>query len=162
MATRGNPLSRDHVEALNLIDIEFSDNNFKKISERWKEYFDNLCQNPEKEEQIVVWRARNEEFLTNLLDEMGKSLGYKFDKVLLKRGIYFPRGHEQMEMEYQIIRKGMVDIMMGEKELPINIAKADIEIDVDKQRELQDLMIQYYKGEVQKINNATPIKIHNS
>jgi hypothetical protein len=88
MATRGSILSWPHVEALNRIDLEFSHNKkFNKVIISWKEYFDNLCQDKEALEEIRLWSARNQELLTNLLYEIGQSLGYKFDKVLIKRNI---------------------------------------------------------------------------
>ena len=43
MATRGNPLSPQHVEALNMIDIEFYEN--KKIVDGWKLLLDILISN---------------------------------------------------------------------------------------------------------------------
>ena len=62
MATRGSVLSTAHVEALNRIDLEFSeDKKFKKVITSWKEYFDNLLQKAEAEEQLIVWSTRNEE-----------------------------------------------------------------------------------------------------
>ena len=95
MATRGSSLSFAHVEALNRIDLEFSDDKkYQKVIAAWKEYFDNLGQKAQTDEQLTVWVARNEELLANLLYEMGQSLGYKFDKVLIKRNMYSPAGHE--------------------------------------------------------------------
>ena len=45
MATRGTVLSWTHVEALNRIDLEFSNNKkFEKVITTWQEYFDNLSQ----------------------------------------------------------------------------------------------------------------------
>ena len=94
MATRGSSLSFAHVESLNRIDLEFSNNKkYQKVIAAWKEYFDNLGQKKETNEQITIWFARNEELLANLLYEIGQSLGYKFDKVLIKRNIYSPVGH---------------------------------------------------------------------
>ena len=106
MATRGSSLSFSHVEALNRIDLEFSDDKkYLKVISAWKEYFDNLGHKTQADEQISIWLARNEELLANLLYEMGQSLGYKFDKVLIKRNIYSPIGHERTEREYDSIRK---------------------------------------------------------
>ena len=100
MATRGSSLSFAHVEALNRIDLEFSDDKkYQKVIAAWKEYFDNLGQKAQTDEQLTVWVARNEELLANLLYEMGQSLGYKFDKVLIKRNMYSPAGHERVERD---------------------------------------------------------------
>jgi hypothetical protein len=120
MATRGSSLSFAHVEALNRIDLEFSNNKrYTKVISAWKEYFDNLGQKAETDEQLSIWIARNEELLANLLYEMGQSLGYSFDKVLIKRNIYSPVGHERTERENQLIRKGLLDVLNGDKVIPI-------------------------------------------
>jgi hypothetical protein len=42
MATRGNALHYRHVEALNLIDVEFFDASEKDVRETWKAYLDHL------------------------------------------------------------------------------------------------------------------------
>ena len=92
MATRGSSLSFAHVEALNRIDLEFSDDKkYQKIIDAWKEYFDNLGHRVQADDQLTVWIARNEELLANLLYEMGQSLGYTFDKVLIKRTKYMTK-----------------------------------------------------------------------
>lgn len=148
MATRGSVLSFDHVEALNRIDLEFSnDQKYKKVIDSWKEYFDNLGQKAETDEQITIWTAKNEELLANLLFEMGLSLGYNFDKVLIKRNIYSPVGHGRIEKENELIRKGILDVLNGETSIPMELVTDDKTL--EGQRELQDLMIQYYKKRVE-------------
>ncbi len=93
MATRGSALSWDHVEALNRIDLEFSGNKkFEKVIQTWKEYFDNLSRKYIPEEE-AIWVNKNQDLLADLLYEMGHSLGFNFDKILIKRNVYSPVGH---------------------------------------------------------------------
>lgn len=147
MATRGSSLSSAHVEALNRIDLEFSDDKkYKKVIESWKEYFDNLGHRAETEEQMAVWSAKNEELLANLLYEMGQSLGYKFDKVLIKRNIYSPVGHARVERENELIRKGLLDILNSETAIPMTVVNDDET--VDRNNAFQELLIRYYKKEI--------------
>lgn len=148
MATRGSSLSYQHVEALNRIDLEFSnDKKFAKIIEAWKEYFDNLSKHDQSKEELVVWGARNEELLANLLYEMALSLHYKFDKVLIKRNIYSPVGHANIEMENNIIRKGLMNLMKGEIAFPVQvIIPEETLVNISKQSELQQLLIDQYKA----------------
>jgi hypothetical protein len=148
MATRGSSLSFAHVEALNRIDLEFSNNKrYTKVISAWKEYFDNLGQKAETDEQLSIWIARNEELLANLLYEMGQSLGYSFDKVLIKRNIYSPVGHERTERENQLIRKGLLDVLNGDKVIPITYI-VDEQI-LQKQSDLQNAMLVYYQTKVE-------------
>jgi len=147
MATRGSSLSSMHVEALNRIDLEFSDDKkYQKIIEAWKEYFDNLGHRAETEEQLAVWGAKNEELLANLLYEMGQSLGYKFDKVLIKRNIYSPIGHARVERENELIRKGLLDVLNAETAIPMTLINDDETL--KKQSDLQELLTKYYKKQI--------------
>ena len=52
---------------------------------------------------------------------MVKSLDYEFDSVRLKNEIYAPLGHSQLELDQEIIRKGVVALMNGEKALPLEV-----------------------------------------
>ncbi len=61
-----------------------------------------------------------DEFLAELLSLMGKILGYDFDKVRIKKGIYIPRGHGNIEFENNIIRRGIVEILSGKKGFPVS------------------------------------------
>lgn len=147
MATRGSVLSAVHVEALNRIDLEFSDNKkYKKVIEAWKEYFDNLGNRVDKDDKLAIWSARNDELLANLLYDMGISLGFSFDKVLIKRNIYSPQGHATIENENNLIRRGLIDLFNDEIKLPISLTNLGDEESIKKQQELQELLIDYYKN----------------
>jgi hypothetical protein len=148
MATRGAVLSVIHVEALNRIDLEFSDKKkYKEVINAWKEYFDNLGNRVEKDEEIAIWSARNEELLANLLYEMGISLGFSFDKVLIKRNVYSPQGHANIENENNLIRRGLIGLLNDELKLPVSMTNLGDEESIKKQQELQDLLIDYYKND---------------
>ena len=145
MASRGATLSLVHVEALNRIDLEFSDDKkYQKVIEAWKEYFDNLCIKSETTEQLTIWNVRNEELRANLLYEMGQSIGYKFDKVQIKRNIYSPIGHETTERENTLIRKGILDVLNCETAIPMTLI-SDEQV-LERQLELQTAMLKYYNS----------------
>lgn len=127
MATRGAPLSPGHVEALNMIDLEFVGRGKKNenVRLRWKEYLDNLAslsQDPEEQErQLDAWSQRNGDLLAELLHDMGAAVGYKFDKVQIRRGIYSPRGHANLELEAQLIRRFLIELLAGQRTLPLDV-----------------------------------------
>lgn len=142
MATRGAVLSYDHVEALNRIDLEFSDNKkYRKVIDAWKEYFDNLRQSV-TDENITVWSSKNEELLADLLFEMGKALKYNFDKVLIKRNVYSPVGHANIERENQEIRQGFIEMFNGKRAIPMSLMHDDEAI--KEQQEFQKVVKEYY------------------
>ncbi len=125
MATRGNRLSLDHVQALNSIELFFDKpKKDKNIVEKWNEYLDHFGQVPKESDKdysakIGSWLEKGDDLLADLLQTMGKSLGYDFDKVKIKRGIYVPRGHGEEQNDYFMIRKGMVELLGGKRALPV-------------------------------------------
>ncbi len=125
MATRGNRLSLEHVQALNSIELFFDDpKKDKNIVEKWNEYLDHFSQDPKENDKdysakIGVWLEKGYDLLADLLQTMGKSLGYDFDKVKIKRGIYVPKGHGEEQNDHYMIRKGMVGLLEGKRALPV-------------------------------------------
>ena len=125
MATRGNKISVEHVQALNSIDLFFDKTGLEnKIIEKWGEYLDHLAVFPIESDQdysakMDAWTQKGNDFLTELLSLMSESLGYHFDKVKLKKGVYFPQGHVDIDKDNYFIRKGMVDIITGRRGFPI-------------------------------------------
>lgn len=124
MATRGAILSSDHVQALNMIDLEFTGKTYEGIRRIWKEYLDHLgalnSLDPEKKKELMpIWTSKSDDLLASLLQEMGNCLGYDFDKVHLKRGIYSPQGHADTDLENRAIRHLSLEILAGDRQLPM-------------------------------------------
>lgn len=128
MATRGTTVAPLHVQALNMIELEFSMKKQceKQVIEAWKLYLDHLCEGPhdfqaeDYQSKLNSWSEKSKDYLVDLLHKMALSLGYDFDKVQLKKGAYTPKGHADLEMEQYFIRKGVIDIIAGNKALYID------------------------------------------
>jgi hypothetical protein len=111
MLTRGSRLSQRHVEALNAIDVEFYGD--RNVTEAWKLYFDQFCQarpKPTSEGEVSRWLEKGDDLLADLLYAMARALGYHFDKVTIKRNVYTPVAHGQLEDDLTVIRKGFVEV----------------------------------------------------
>lgn len=131
MATRAARISPSHVQALNMIDIEFFGRKIigiqwqsrkeKAVQEAWKVYLDNLNNAPKKEE-LKNWLEKGDDLFVDLLQKMAVSLGYHFDPVHLKRGIYSPKGHLLMEDDQRTIRESLAQILSGKKTIPIKVS----------------------------------------
>lgn len=125
MATRGNRISLEHVQALNSIELFFDHpKKDKMIVEKWNEYLDHFGQGPKEGEKdysakLNSWLGKGDDLLADLLQIMGGSLGYNFDKVKIKRGIYIPRGHGEELNDQFMIRKGLLDIVTGKAALNV-------------------------------------------
>jgi len=175
MATRGRILDPRHVEALNMIDLEFDGK--KLVTDAWKAYLDHLINMPkypttegrnedEKksdktiyDSQMSSWGNERENFLADLLHTMGNSLEYKFDKTHIKRSIYSPQGHADIENEQQFLRKALIELLMGRLTLPVETitpSLSDDELNAHneeqaEQKLIRELLIKHYKGEIPSI-----------
>jgi hypothetical protein len=146
MATRATGLSHDHVQALNLIDLEFRAKRFKKIRETWKGYLDHLGDYPKGEDiqaRLPVWTERKADLLAELLMEMGRPLGYDFDAVHVKKGIYLPEGHTKLELEQALIRQGAIRLLFGDSSLKMDIQSVPVDDEaVANQKRLTTQLLQ--------------------
>lgn len=122
MATRAASVSPEHVQALNMIDLEFHEKQFKAVTTAWKTYLDHLSSFPKDDlAQQPHWGIRRVDLLTALLKEMGGSLGYEFDEVHVKKGIYAPDAHFRIDDENTLIRSGLVKLLYGESALKMDV-----------------------------------------
>jgi len=125
MATRATRLSPNHIEALNMIDIEFYKN--QEVTKNWSLLLDNFAnypQNPnDKDYQIRLNSCveKSNELFVDLLFKMAKSLDYEFDEVHLKRNIYMPRGQIDTILGQEFIRRAFVEVLSGKRSIPINV-----------------------------------------
>lgn len=123
MTTRLSRVSSDHVNALNMIDLEFSPTMKKEkaVLTSWKIYLGHLNSYPTESDQIAVWISKSDDLFTNLLYAMSRALGFDFDLDHLKRSIYSPKAHGEADLELQLIRKGLSEILSGQTSLPVEL-----------------------------------------
>lgn len=152
MATRGRPLIQEHVQALNMIDVIFSDKGIvdylsrarrkknREVVEAWSELRDHLYNFPRRlpvesdsdgskvdkvtyDAQFNGWASKKDDLLVELLAKMAESLNYHFDKVILKRGSYTPQGYGETEAQQWIILRGLSEVFLGMKSIPIRVVE---------------------------------------
>ena len=118
MATRAARLSQRHVEALNLIDLEYDQTKpaHKPVQEAWRSYLDALGISNDPQHQDVIFEKRNRAFI-ELMYQMGKYLKFPFDRVAIERNVYSPIGHGKLEDDQELIRKGVVELLTGKRAL---------------------------------------------
>lgn len=140
MATRATPLYPQHVEALNMIDIEFFEN--KKMTEAWKLLLDNFANYPKDtkdqnyQAKLNSCMEKSSDLLVDLLYEMARSLNYSFDKVHLKRGAYIPKGHADYILDQEFIRRAFVGVLLGQVPIPIKVVNMPSE-EVQSQNQIK-------------------------
>jgi hypothetical protein len=106
-----------YVQALNLIDVEFTGDSLEEKAVRvaWKELHD-LYSNWKTTQNA---EDKSNELNAVLLSAMGKCLGYEFDKVYLKKGGYYPEFFGNVEMEQHTLRRQLLELLDGKRKLPI-------------------------------------------
>ncbi len=161
MASRATGLSLDHVQALNLIDLECKGKRFKKTREAWKSYLDHLGDYPKGEQnevQLHVWNEKKATLLAELLMEMGKPLGYDFDAVHVKKGIYLPEGHMKIENEQALIRQGLLRLLFGDTNIKMDIVSFPVDNGaLEKQKKLTHELLKAFES-----NAGIPVMIQRS
>lgn len=121
MATRASTLDVAHVQALNSIDVIFDglEAPQEAVRGQWKQYLDHLN---DKNYPREHWETRRKELLVDLLDTMGKHLGFNFDKTHLKNQSYYPQGYGDLEAEQSALRRAAFDIFSGNRPLQMWVA----------------------------------------
>jgi hypothetical protein len=120
MSTRPSPLAVAHIEALNLLELEFHtpDSQDKKVLDSWKIYHLHLnsfyTYQPKE-----GWEQRRFDLLVDLIYEMGLAVGYSYDKATIKTGCYAPEGFRTVEMENTESRRLWLEILRGNRGLPM-------------------------------------------
>jgi Family of unknown function (DUF6680) len=115
--TRSTPLNIRHVEALNLIELDYGD--CSAVVAAWNLYLDHLNSDASR----PGWEDHRVDLLTELLYEIALSLGRAYDRVLLKRHWYRPTLHGQIDEMDLALRTGFNAIMKGESSLPVSIVE---------------------------------------
>lgn len=148
MTTRASTLAFQHVSALNMVGLEFNGRNYSKVVNAWKTYLDHLNSYPNDDESMQkIWEEKRNDQLSDLLYEMGESLGFDFDKVHIKKAGYFPKAYADQETEQKYIRSQLVDVFLGKKSIPMSIVYFPSDDEVLKtQKELHCLMKEHFEG----------------
>ena len=144
MATRATPLARIHVESLNRIDIEFKEPKEKQIRDDWAELLDHYTHshipptlplpNRSQAEQDGynseyldyksaqgIWNEKTVNLRAKLLEAMGKTFGYQFDKVTIKKAAYYPQLHGDIDDQQVLLLMAAYDVLRGNRPLGMHI-----------------------------------------
>ncbi len=150
MATRAANVSPEHVQALNMIDLEFQGKRYKSVTDAWKTYLDHLASFPKDSEEAIQqqWVDKRIDRLTILLMEMGKCLGYEFDEVHVKKGVYAPEAHGQLENENMLIRRGLLRLLYGDSALKMDLESIPVSQDeASEQKAIRKALLNVLIGE---------------
>ena len=156
MATRASTLAYQHVVALNMVGLEFQGKSYVKVVNAWKMYLDHLSSFPNNDEAMAkVWAEKKNDQLSDLLYEMGTSLGFDFDKVHIKKAGYIPKAYADKEDDQVFIRRSLVEVFLGQRSIPLNIVSLPVDQEaVNIQKQLQAELAEH-----SKTGKPFPVKI---
>ncbi len=103
---QSNPITKEWVDALNIIDVVFQDN--KKVRQAWREYLDSL------NEKSPHFDSSNS-FRLDLLSEIAKSLGYKNLKQTEIDRFYSPKYFGSQMSRQEILFQENLRVLMHSK-----------------------------------------------
>jgi len=98
----------------------------QRVLDVWKEYHDHL-NNKVDDTQVSLWLAQGDELFTNLLYAVAQDLGFKFDRVQLKRDAYSPVAHGEIEAEQTELRKAALSLVTGKHALKMNVVALPVD-----------------------------------
>lgn len=115
MATRKIGISPDHVNALNLVEVDFYE--CRTVEAAWSEYKNHLNDISKPEDDI--WREKKEKLLAKLLFEIALVLGFKLPAIDIFKGGYAPSGWAHRDMRYTGMLEYIYELSQGKKAVPI-------------------------------------------
>jgi hypothetical protein len=118
MRTRKNAIQLDHVNALNLVEIEF--HNVEPVLSAYRDLMRHINSGGVADEQ---WITKHRSFLTKLLSAMATHLGYKIQQLDVFEGGYYPSGWGQESEQQLAMRLGLLELLSGKRSLPVHDAK---------------------------------------
>ena len=93
MATRKIPISNEHVNAINLVEVDFY--GCKNVEAAWKDYSKHL--NDQTKTENEAWREEKEKLLSKLLSEIADVMGFRVPAIDIFRGGYAPKGWQHRD-----------------------------------------------------------------
>lgn len=138
MSTRAERLNRNHVEALNMIDIEFygrllpflrtryQTRKEQAVTHSWKCYNNHLTQR-DNYESLDLWLKKCDELFTEMLYAMSQALKYDYDKVQLQRDCYRPVAYGDFENTQLAIFSGLNEIVNKGRPLPMLVVNLPLQ-----------------------------------
>ena len=135
LSTRTARVAPAHVQALNMIDIEFAGPRFlhgarpseseKAVLDAWRVYRDLLSDESSFKDESGF--HRREGAFVDLLLCMAKDLGYEFDKVYLRKGAYTPVAYGDFEADQHKLRAYILEVMEGKRAITVlSVTSADL------------------------------------
>jgi hypothetical protein len=115
MATRRAGISSEHVNSLNLVEVDFY--GCDAVEAEWKTYKNHLNDNKRPEDE--AWRRTKEKLLSKLLFEIAKVLKFDIPAIEIFEGGYAPGGWAHRDLRYTGALEYLHELREGTNTLPL-------------------------------------------
>lgn len=121
MRTRAAKISPAHVEALNLVEIEFQ--GISKVRDAWQRYLENLSATvPADSAAQSNFFLRRDQLFIKLVQEVANGAGLKsVDITDAITNNYYPMGWNNEQQEQEQARRLLIAVMSGTKSISVKI-----------------------------------------
>jgi hypothetical protein len=116
MSTRRLGISQEHVNALNLVEVDFY--KCRKVQEEWRAYKDHMFAGGPEDE---AWQEKKERLLANLLYQMARRLRFNIPALEIFKGGYAPKGWLHLDLRRLATLEYVYDLAQGTRAVPIYI-----------------------------------------
>ena len=114
MATRRVGISTEHVNALNLVEVDFY--RHEAVQQNWRSYKEHLFSDGPED---APWHEKKERLLANLLYEMAKALRFNIPAMEIFKGGYSPKGWKHRNDRQAEAMEYIYELSKGTKIVPI-------------------------------------------
>jgi hypothetical protein len=130
MSNRATRLTDENVRALNLIDLAYRRRHDRKVIAAWRSLFGELTQGIRDGETdiatINAWNGRCSDRYVALQAAMSHALSFNFTEEESRRGIYYPKGHDQREAAHLAILHNAALVLSGASALKMAVTELPV------------------------------------
>jgi hypothetical protein len=118
MSTRSLNLDAGHIQAINLVDVEFLTEKKadKQVITKWQIYRQHLDSDVSPD-----WEKERQKLFIDLLQAVAVAVGYEYDEALLIKGVYFPHAYQAANEISSATAKAWHEVLNGERKLKFEV-----------------------------------------
>ena len=121
MCYRSDGVSQGFVSSLNLIEVEFHDN--ESVLAAWKSLYEHFCKaEPVEDNRKKRFLDEREKLKAVLLQKVAQSLGIKIDSLDMLQTGYYPQRWEWDEQDQWLMRKKFNEVLEGTRPITMQIS----------------------------------------
>jgi hypothetical protein len=123
MATRRTQLSFEHVQVLNLIDVDFygQDKQSQAVLTAWKAYQNHLNNHQLLHNEFSLWVHIKEQKFFDLIEKMAVALNFSIDRTHLESVSYQPQAYATLEDQQREILEKLIGLLNGRINIPVRL-----------------------------------------